>query len=156
MMSGGRHAKDNVALPLIYTLSRVSQILIENKLKDDITLLAAGGLRTSVDFIKALALGADAVYSAGAMKIAMGGVYCRACHTGKCPTGIYTQNRVLREMRFDIEKNTKQVVDFFNSSTNEMKEISRMVGKDKISDLNKMDLFSLNPLAAQITGVRFE
>ena len=77
--------KDHVGLPLVYSLPRIANYITNNALGDRITLIATGGLRHSSDVAKALALGAEAVYMAGALKIAMGCKYIRECHLGTCP-----------------------------------------------------------------------
>ncbi|MBT7307509.1 MAG: 4Fe-4S binding protein [Gammaproteobacteria bacterium] len=147
-------AKDNVALPLLYSLSKVVDILTQSGLKESISIVAAGGMKNSEDFAKAIALGADAVYTAGSLKIAMGCIYCRACHTGKCPTGICTQNKRLRKLHFDIERATDGVSNFITAATGEIADLTRIVGKRDIAELNRDDLFSLTETASQITGIR--
>ena len=72
--------KDHVGLPLVYSLPRVSDYLIRHSLDERVTLVAAGGIRHPADIAKAIALGADGVYMAGALKIALGCTYLRQCH----------------------------------------------------------------------------
>ncbi|WP_193374247.1 glutamate synthase-related protein, partial [Nocardiopsis prasina] len=57
----------------------------------DVTLIITGGLRVPADFVKALALGADAVAVANSAMQAIGCLGMRACHTNNCPVGIATQ-----------------------------------------------------------------
>lgn len=52
---------------------------------------ASGTIHNSADIVKAIALGADAVYIATAAMLAMGCHMCRTCQIGKCNWGIATQ-----------------------------------------------------------------
>ena len=61
-----------------------------------VTLVITGGLRLPADFIKALALGADAVAVSNSAIQAIGCLGMRACHTNNCPVGIATQREDLR------------------------------------------------------------
>ncbi len=144
--------KDHVGLPLVYALPRVADFLAEQDLRRKVTLVATGGLRHSGDIAKALALGAEAVYMAGAMKIALGCKYIRECHLGTCPYGIATQDPNLRA-RLNVEEKAQQVANFINAATGEIRSVARICGKDNIHDLTKDDLAALDPELSRITGV---
>ncbi|MBW1641578.1 MAG: alpha-hydroxy-acid oxidizing protein [Deltaproteobacteria bacterium] len=144
--------KDHVGLPLVYALTGAAQFLQQNNLRDQITLIATGGLRHGVDVAKAIALGADAVYMGGALKIALGCMYIRDCHKGTCPFGIATQNPMLRT-RLNVDEKATRVANFIRASTNEIKAIARICGKSDIHEINKNDLAALTSEMARITGV---
>jgi glutamate synthase domain-containing protein 2 len=146
-------AKDHVGLPLVYSLPRIADYLEENRLDDRVTLIATGGIRHPGDVAKALALGAEAVYMAGALKIALGCKYIRECHKGTCPYGIATQDPQLR-IRLNVEEGARKVSRFINAATEEVKSICRMCGKTNIHSLDKGDLASINPELSRITGVQ--
>ena len=48
------------------------------------SLVAAGGIANSADVVKAIALGADAVYLGTSALVALGCHVCQRCYTGKC------------------------------------------------------------------------
>ncbi len=112
-------AKDHAGLPLIYLLSRTLNHLKKKGVRKKFTLIAAGGLTGPADFAKAISLGADAVYTSGFVKFALGCVYCRSCQSGRCPTGITTQDPILRE-RLDETYRAKKVENLLRVSTNEL------------------------------------
>ena len=103
--------KDATTVPTIYALYRARKYLNEHH--QDIDLIITGGLRTSSDFAKAIAMGASAVAIATAAMIAIGCQQYRICQTGKCPVGIATQDPELRK-RFNVEKSSQILNNYFN------------------------------------------
>ena len=87
-----KYVRENVGIPIFTSLPRAFNTLIDLGLKNRITLIASGGLRSSADFAKCLALGADGVYIGTAALIAINCEQYRICYTGRCPTGITTQD----------------------------------------------------------------
>lgn len=144
--------KDHVGLPLIYSLPRVADFLDRHGLRERVSLIAAGGIRHPADIAKAIALGADGVYMAGALKIALGCTYLRQCHLGNCPYGIATQDGKLRK-RLDVKQGAARVANFIGAATEEVISIARICGKLSIHDLNRDDLVSLTPELSRITGI---
>jgi len=145
--------KDHVGLPLVYSLPKMADFMETHGMKEDMTLIAAGGLRTGADFAKALALGAEAVYIASAAKIAMGCTYNCPCHTGTCPQGIATHDPKLRK-RLNPDKTAVKVANFIKAATEEIADIVRIVGKNDVRRLSKNDLRALDSEIARITGVK--
>jgi len=100
-----------------------------------------------------LALGADAVFCATALLIAMGCVYCRQCYLGNCNFGIATQNPELRK-RLEVEEVNQKIANFIKNCTEEIKMITGACGESDIHKLNKGHLRALNFEVAKITKVK--
>ncbi len=143
--------KDHVAIPTIYAIPRVARFLEKSGMRDQVSLVATGGLRTAPDFAKALCLGADAVYSAGAMKMALGCTYLRRCHIGDCPYGIATMDEKLR-LRLDIDARAQQVYNLLTACSKLIETLCRIQGKGNVGELALDDLMALDPETARVTG----
>lgn len=148
------YVRENVGIPIFAALPRAFKVLSDLGVKDNISLIAAGGLRTSADFAKCLALGADAVYLGTAALIAINCQQYRICHTGLCPTGVTTNNPVLVK-QVNVEKSIEKLCNFINVSTREMANLTKIVGKDDVNELDSDDLVSMKRELAMITGTRW-
>ncbi|MDI6778515.1 MAG: glutamate synthase-related protein [Patescibacteria group bacterium] len=148
------YVKDNVGIPIWAAIPRAYKVLKSLGVKDKTTLIAAGNLRTSADFAKCLALGADAVYIGTAALIAINCQQYRICHTGLCPTGVTTHNPELAK-QLSVEEGFKKLKNFVKISTEEIAELARIVGKDDISKLDSSDLVSLRKDLAEMTEVKW-
>lgn len=143
--------RENVGIPLLAALPRADRALRSLGARDRISLIGGGGLRTSADFARCLALGADAVYLGTAALIAINCEQYRICHTGLCPTGVTTQNPILGE-QLDPEKGIERLCNFVQVSTGEMAGFARITGKHRIQDLDITDLVALKKELAEIIG----
>ena len=117
-------------------------------------LVITGGLRLPADFIKAMALGADAIAVSNAALQAIGCLGMRACHTNNCPVGIATQQPHLRQ-RLEIQKGAEQLNKFFRASTDLMKVMARACGHDHLNQFCVDDLTTWNRDMAQLSGVAY-
>jgi methylamine---glutamate N-methyltransferase subunit C len=146
--------RENVGIPLIAALPRAVACINKLGKKGKISLIAAGGLRTSADFAKCLALGADAVYIGTAALIAINCEQYRICHTGLCPTGITTHNPVLTG-QLDVEKGAAKLSNFIRESTIEIANFARIVGKIDVKKLSREDLVSLSKDLSSLAGIKW-
>ena len=142
--------RDSSSVPTIYALSRARRYL--DSVQSDIALIITGGLRVSSDFAKALAMGADAVAIATAALMALGCEQFRICETGKCPTGIATQDPELRA-RLDIDAAAQRVTNFLDVSLAELQAYARLTGHEDIHDLGINDLCTINREISDYTDI---
>jgi glutamate synthase domain-containing protein 2 len=117
-------------------------------------LIAGGGLRTSVDFAKCIALGADAVYIGTSALIAINCQQYRICHTGHCPMGVTTNDPVLVQ-RLNVEEGVRRLTNFINVSNIEVANLMRIVGKDDVKKLGIEDLVALKKELSEVTGAKW-
>jgi len=111
-------------------------------------------LRKPADFIKALALGADAIAVSNAAMQAIGCIAMRACHTNNCPVGIATQKPHLVS-RLVAEKSAEQLKNFFEASVALMHVMARACGHDHLSKFSADDLTTWKKDMADLSGVAY-
>jgi glutamate synthase domain-containing protein 2 len=146
--------RDHISVPTIPALARARRYLDEQGASGRVTLIATGGLRVPIDFVKALALGADGVAISNSAMQAIGCVAARMCNTNNCPTGIATQRPELRQ-RLNIDKSARQLQNFFNASTELMSVMARACGHDHLNQFNKHDLATWHREMALLTGIKY-
>ena len=145
--------KNNISVPTIPALSRARKYL-DDKKRNDITLIITGGLRIPVDFAKAMALGADAIAVSNSAIQAIGCLGMRACHTNNCPVGIATQREDLRS-RLIIDDSAKRLDRFFQSATEIMCVMARACGHNHLNQFAKDDLTTFDRNMAYLTGIEY-
>jgi glutamate synthase domain-containing protein 2 len=145
--------RDNISVPTIPALARARRHL-QTKGRDDVALIATGGIRTPADFAKAMALGADGVAIANSALQAIGCLGMRACNTNNCPVGIATQNESLRA-RLKIEESATRLKRFLGASVELMKVLARACGHRSLDELNISDLTTWKREVAHLSGVRY-
>ena len=145
--------RDNISVPTIPALARARRHLDAADRKN-ITLVITGGLRKPADFVKALALGADAVALSNAAMQAIGCIAMRACHTNNCPVGIATQKPHLVS-RLVIEKSARQLANFFEASVHLMQVMARACGHDHLSKFTADDLTTWKKDMADLSGIPY-
>ncbi|MEM8748787.1 MAG: glutamate synthase-related protein [Pseudomonadota bacterium] len=145
--------RDNISVPTIPALARARRHL-DGLSRSDVTLVITGGLRKPADFVKALALGADAIALSNSAMQAVGCIAMRACHTNNCPVGIATQKPHLVS-RLVVEKSARQLANFFQASTELMQVMARACGHNHLSQFNRDDLTSWKRDMADLSGVAF-
>ncbi len=127
-------ARDNVGIPSPLATAVVDERLREEGIRNQASLVVSGGIRSSADAIKAIALGADAVYIGTAALVAMGCRVCQQCHTGKCSWGIATQEEELVK-RLNPEIGKRRLVNLLRAWSVEFEEILGGMGVNAIESL---------------------
>ena len=148
--------RDNVGIPVELAFAAVDRSLREEGIRDNVSVVVSGSIRSSADFVKAVALGADACYIATAALLAMGCHLCRSCKTGKCSWGIATQKKELVS-RLDPDEGSRRLVNLMTAWRHEIKELMGGMGINSIEALrgNRLMLrgVGLNEKELQILGI---
>jgi glutamate synthase domain-containing protein 2 len=126
--------RDNVGIPIELALASVDQRLRDEGIRDRVSIIVSGGIRGSADVVKAIALGADAVYIGTAALVAIGCTLCQKCYTGKCPWGIATTDPQISK-RVDPDIAAKRLINLIQAWSIEIKEMLGAMGINAIESL---------------------
>ena len=148
--------RDNVGIPIELALAAVDQRLRDEGIRNRVSLIAGGSIRSAADVVKAVALGADCCYIGTAALIALGCHMCRSCQSGRCNWGIATQRPEL-VARLDPEEGARRLVNLITAWKHELKEIMGGMGINSIEALrgNRLMLrgIGLNEKELAILGI---
>jgi glutamate synthase domain-containing protein 2 len=149
--------RDNVGIPIELAIASVDQRLREEGIRNKASIVAAGGIRSSGDIVKAIALGADAVYIATAALVSMGCTVCQKCHTGKCPWGIATTDPWIAK-RINPDIASERLVNLLRGWSLEIRDMMGGMGINAIESLrgNRLHLrgVGLTDTELRILGVK--
>ncbi len=149
--------RDNVGIPIELALASVDQRLRDEGIRGNVSIVVGGSIHSSADIVKAIALGADAVYIGTAALLALGCHLCRSCQGGKCNWGIATQVPELIK-RLNPDVGYKRLVNLVNAWTHEIKEMMGGMGINSIEALkgNRLMLrgIGLSEPELRILGIR--
>jgi len=153
----GTHAgqpllEDDFGLPTMHALVRAEDYLAAEGVRNQVSLIAGGGLFSPGHFLKAMALGADAVYLGTAAVMAM--IHTQMVKTSPMepPTQLALYSGRLKE-RLDLDLAAESLANFLQSCVAEMILGAVALGKNDLSTIDRNDLCALTPYAAEITGV---
>ena len=149
--------RDNVGIPIELALASIDGRLRHEGIRNNVSLVVGGSIRSAADVVKAIALGADACYIATAAVLAMGCHLCRTCNQGKCNWGIATQQPdLVKRLNPDIA--SKRLVNLVSAWNHEIQEIMGGMGINSIEALrgNRLMLrgVGLNETELKILGIR--
>lgn len=145
--------RNHISIPSMAALARARRHL-DRTVGRDVTLVITGGLRMPEDFVKALALGADAVAIANSAIQAVGCVAARMCNTNNCPAGVATQKPELRA-RLNVDESAARLARYLGASVELMQVLARACGHSRLADFDPEDLTSWKREMAELTGVRY-
>jgi glutamate synthase domain-containing protein 2 len=112
---------DHKGAPLREGLMLVHNTLVGLGIRDRIKLIASGKLISAFDMCRVFALGADSCNIARGFMFALGCIQAQACHTGKCPTGVTTQDRG-RYKALVVKDKSARVANFHKNTMTALRE----------------------------------
>jgi len=149
--------RDNVGIPIELALASVDDRLRQEGIRNQASVVIAGGIRNSGDVAKAIALGADAIYIGTAALVALGCTICQQCHTGKCAWGICTTDPWLTK-RVNPDIGARRLSNLLRGWSLELKDILGGMGINALESLrgNRLHLrgVDLTDTELEILGVR--
>jgi glutamate synthase domain-containing protein 2 len=128
-------AKKNIAMPIEYALPKVHRFLVEEGIRDKVTLMASGGLRSAWDVAKIIALGADGAILGTAELVAIGCIRIAQCEKGLgCPFGITTTDPE-HAKKIDADVGHQQIVNLYTAWLWQLAGILDVLGMRSIAEL---------------------
>lgn len=139
-------AKKNIAMPIEYATAQTHAFLVKEGIRDEVVLVASGGIRTSEDILKAIALGADGVVIGTAELVAIDCVRCGNCERDRgCPLGIATTDPELAP-QMTAPWVCDRICNLYRSFALDMEQRLRSLGMTHIAQLRgRWDLLDYQP-----------
>ncbi|MGE5554556.1 MAG: glutamate synthase-related protein [Betaproteobacteria bacterium] len=149
--------RDHVGIPIELAIAAVDDRLRQEGIRNRASLVVAGGIRSSADAAKAIALGADVVAIGTAALVAMGCHLCQKCYTGNCSWGIATQRPELVR-RLEPAVAAERLVNLIRAWSLELKEFLGALGLNAIESLRgsreRLRAVGLDQTTLDILGVK--
>jgi glutamate synthase domain-containing protein 2/ferredoxin len=136
-------AKKNIAMPIEYALPKVHKFLLEEGIRERITIIASGGIRSAHDMAKAIAMGANGVCLGTADLVALECIRCHHCESGRgCARGIATTDDELTGL-MELEWGTQRIVNMYMSWRTQLVQILKRLGLKSVTELvGRFDLLA--------------
>jgi len=128
-------AKKNIAMPIEYAITKVHEFLKAEGVRDEVTLIASGGIRTAHDIVKAIALGADGCVVGTSELVALECIRCKNCESGRgCARGIASTDPELKLM---IEEDwaAARIINLYRSWYDQIRAILAQFGMKSVAEL---------------------
>jgi len=125
---------DRVGMPMREGLMLVHDTLVGMSLRSQIRLGAAGKITSAFDIARTVAMGADWCNSARGFMFAVGCIQAMKCHTGRCPTGVTTQDAA-RQRALVVPDKADRVFNFHENTLKALAELIAAAGLTHPSQL---------------------
>lgn len=138
------HAIQHVGLPAEIGVKAAHNALIEAGLRDRVELWCDGGMRSGLDVVKMILLGANRVGFGTLAMVAIGCTTCRGCHLDTCHVGIATQIDSFEEAkekglrRFvprEFDRAVEGLKTFFTAVGEEVRRLTAELGFARTQDM---------------------
>ncbi|SHI82049.1 Glutamate synthase domain-containing protein 2 [Desulfosporosinus lacus DSM 15449] len=146
--------QDDFGIPTINALVRANRFFKERGVREQISIISAGGYFTPGECLKALALGADAIYLGSIVLMASSSDQADKVTPFEPPTTMVFYDSPTNSKDLCVNQAAISVVNLLTSIVAEMKEGMRALGKTSLKELSPDDLVALDSYTAEVTGVR--
>jgi methylamine---glutamate N-methyltransferase subunit C len=119
-----------------------------NKEIDGFKLLAHGGIWDSKRIAKCIALGANGVGIGTGFLVSMGCTLIQDCYTNTCPAGLTGSYEKL-----DMQRSIERIINYIKGTMIELQNLVGSIGKKRIRDLGKEDLFATDEMSSIVSGL---
>ena len=125
---------NRLGMPLTEALLLVHNTLVGANLREDIAIGAAGKITSAFNIARTLALGADWCNAARGYMFALGCIQALNCHTGRCPSGVATQDP-RRGNKLDVPLKSERVYNFHKNTLDALQNLLEASGLEHPSEL---------------------
>ncbi|MGJ8656970.1 MAG: glutamate synthase-related protein [Akkermansiaceae bacterium] len=145
---------DGYGMPLMPALYSANKILVREGVRDRLKIIASGKLINSSKQFIALALGADAIYTARGFMLSLGCIQAMLCGNNTCPVGITTHDPTLQKGLI-VEEKAKRVANYVHALEHDFYEMLAASGIRDAKDISIDQLYipSDTALADQINAL---
>jgi glutamate synthase (NADPH/NADH) large chain len=139
-----QHALRRAGLPAEIGVTEAHRALVAAGLRDEVEIWCDGGMKSALDVVKMLCLGADRVGFGTLAMVAIGCTICRGCQLDTCHVGIATQivsaveatERGLKRFEpQEFERAVTQLCHLFNEMKREVARIAGHLGVERTEEL---------------------
>ncbi|MFQ5838959.1 MAG: glutamate synthase-related protein [Thermoplasmata archaeon] len=128
-------AKKNIAMPIEYAIPKVHRFLLEEGVRDEIVLMASGGIRTAYDVAKAIALGADGCVIGTSELVALNCTRCGNCERGRgCQHGIATTDPELVDL-IPADMGAQRIYNMYHAWRLQWADLLQRLGLENFREL---------------------
>jgi glutamate synthase (NADPH/NADH) large chain len=137
------HALQHVGLPVEIGVKAAHNALLESGLRHKVEIWADGGIKSALDVIKVMLLGANRVGFGTLAMLSIGCTTCRGCHLDTCHVGIATQieteaqakdHGLRRFVPRQLDLAVNGIMNLFTAFGNELKELAASIGINRLQD----------------------